>query len=122
MVRKALFHLMVAIYALAGMYHFINPDFYLNIMPPWLPFPAAMVAISGLVEILLAIGLLYQPTRKASAWLIIAMLVAFFLLIHVPMSIDYYQSNNTYLMIALIRLPLQGILIYWAWLYTKAER
>ncbi|MFL2494962.1 MAG: hypothetical protein ACJ0RL_04980 [Porticoccaceae bacterium] len=35
-----------------GVDHFVNPDFYLNIMPDYLPFHAEAVYLSGFFEIL----------------------------------------------------------------------
>lgn len=44
--------------------HFISPEFFLAIMPPTFPYHEAAVAISGVFEILGALGLLFQRTRR----------------------------------------------------------
>jgi len=117
--RKFLFWLMPAIYIIAGIYHFINPEFYNQLMPSWIPFHLPLIYISGVAEILLGVLLIPESTRKISAWLIIAMLIVFFFLIHIPMTIIFYQSHNPHLWIAILRLPLQFYLIWWAWKFTR---
>ena len=37
----------------AGVLHFVNPGFYLKFMPPYLPWPLALVYLSGLAELLM---------------------------------------------------------------------
>jgi uncharacterized membrane protein len=69
--------LQAAFYFFAGVNHFINPAFYLPLIPPYFPYPDAINWISGIAEMALAIGLLVPVTRMAASYLIIAMLVAF---------------------------------------------
>jgi uncharacterized membrane protein len=118
--KQFFLYLMAAIYAAAGVYHFVKPGFYLKLMPTWLPWPGALVFWSGVAEILLALLLIPDSTRAVSAWLIIAMLVVFFFTIHIPQTIDFYQRQSRYLTISVIRLPIQFVLVWWAWLYTKS--
>lgn len=105
-------------YATAGIYHFID-DFYENIMPLWMPYRNVFNILGGIVEIILAVLLLPVVTRRISAWLIIAMLVIFLFVIHIPMTIDFYLKGHSGLWISIIRLPIQFLLIWWVWLYTK---
>jgi uncharacterized membrane protein len=65
-------------YIVAGALHFIKPAPYLRIMPPYIPWHAAMVRISGAFEILGGLGLLVPATRRAAAWGLVALLVAVF--------------------------------------------
>ena len=111
--------LMVLFYLFGGVMHFISPEFYLQLMPAWMPSHFALIYLSGVAEILLALGLIFNSTRKISAWLIIAMLIVFFIFIHVPQAIDFYQISHPYFWATLVRLPLQFLLIWWAWVYTK---
>ena len=110
---------MAFIYASAGVYHFVNPSFYESIMPLWLPQHSLLNTLSGISEIILAVLLLPKSTRRVSAQLIMAMLVVFLVLIHIPMALEFYKSNHPGLWISIIRLPIQFLLIWWAWLYTK---
>jgi uncharacterized membrane protein len=110
--------LMALAYIAAGINHFVHPSFYIAIMPHWLPAQALLVAWSGVAEIVLGVALLFRPTRRAAAWGIIALLIAVFPA-NVQMAQDYYHSGHPQLWAALLRLPVQGLLIWWAWLYTK---
>lgn len=110
--------IMCIVYVGAGVNHFVNPGFYVKIMPWYLPYHLELIYISGVCEILLGFGLLPLTTRKISALLILAMLVAF-LIIHVQMLIDTYQEGGLVFWIAVFRLPLQYVLIRWSWLVYK---
>ena len=111
-------YLMAAGYMLAGLNHFLNPKFYLRIMPPWLPWHIPLVAVSGVCEILGGILLLQQSTRVAGAWFIIAILIAVFPA-NIQMALNFSHKHNPYLWLAILRLPLQLVLVWWAWLYTR---
>lgn len=117
--KKVFLYVMVFVYAASGIYHFVNPSFYEMIMPGWLLSHSLLNTLGGISEIILATLLLNSKTRKLSSYLIIAMLVVFLLLIHIPIAIDFYKINHPGLWIAIVRLPLQFVLIWWAWIYTK---
>ncbi len=116
--KNLLLYVMVLFYVVAGFNHFINTRMYLKIMPSYVPYHQAMVYISGIMEILFALLLLPSATRHASAWLIVVMLIAIFPA-NIQMAIDFWRRHNPYLWLAILRLPLQLPLIYWAWLYTR---
>lgn len=118
-VKNILLYLMVIVYLIMGAMHFINPAQYHGMMPSWLPTHSFLIAFSGIIEIVLALLLIPTKTRAISAKLIIAMLVVFFFVIHVPESITYYQTGNEKLVASLIRLPFQFLFIAWAWMFTK---
>lgn len=114
---KLLLYLMAALYTLAGVNHFRAPRFYLAMMPPLLPYPDLMNTLSGLAEITLGIGLFFPPTRVWAAWGVIALLIAIF-----PANI-YMAVGEKFMRISPLirwgRLPIQGLLIWWAYQYTK---
>jgi uncharacterized membrane protein len=110
-------YFMSALYALAGIYHFVNPRLYLKIMPPYLPFHLPLVYISGFCEILLSILLLPASTRTLGAWGIIILLIAIFPA-NLQMAGNFYRKKHSFLWLAVLRLPLQLLLIWWAWTYT----
>ncbi|TCJ13371.1 DoxX family membrane protein [Flaviaesturariibacter flavus] len=117
--RYALLRTLMALaYIAAGINHFVHPGTYRAIMPPWLPAHAALVAVSGVAEILLGAGLLLPRTRRAAAWGIVVLLVAVFPA-NIQMALNWWRSGHPHLWIALLRLPLQGLLIWWALLYTR---
>jgi len=75
-VETASLWLMGAFYVLAGMNHFRAPEFYLPIMPPYLPWHAQLVFLSGVAEVIVGVGLLMPRTRVLAAWAAIALLLA----------------------------------------------
>lgn len=109
---------MVLFYAIAGINHFIHLSFYLKIMPAWLPAHKAFVFISGVAEIIFAMLLLNTSTRKWGAYCIIALLIAVFPA-NIQMLLNYYREHNPMLWVAILRLPVQLILIWWAYSFTK---
>lgn len=102
----------------AGANHFINPDFYLNIMPLYLPWHLFLVYLSGVFEIVLGIMLLIPKTQKLAAWGLILLLIAVFpaniYMATNPEKFADYQPVFLYL-----RLLIQFVLIAWAYWFTK---
>ena len=119
--KKISLYIMAALYIVAGIYHFISPGFYKKIMPPWLPWHYPFIYISGICEFFLGVLLLLPQTRKWAAWGIIALLVAVFPA-NVQMMLNYWHQQNPYLWVAIVRLPLQLVLIGWAYQFTKKEK
>jgi uncharacterized membrane protein len=111
-------YLMAIFYIGSGVNHFIHPDFYLKIMPPYLPWHLALVNLSGGIEIALGILLLIPRTTRLAAWGIILLLIAIF-------PANLYMAMNPALFpdvkppVLYIRLPLQAVLIAWAYWYAK---
>lgn len=106
--------------ALVGVLHFTNPQPFLDIMPPYLPYHLELVYISGFFEIVGSIGLLVPMTQRAAAWGLIALFVAVY-----PANIHLAVNNppmNGEIVPAWIRwgrLPVQFVFIYWAWIFTR---
>lgn len=113
-------YFMGALYILAGLNHFRDPNFYVQIIPDFLPNPLLLVYVSGVVEIILGILILFQRTQKLAAIGIILLLIAIF-----PANIYMYQQGGAKFNVSdlalLIRLPLQILLIAWAALYIKVN-
>lgn len=103
----------------AGVNHFVHPAFYRAIVPPGLPSPAALVAISGGCEIAGGVGLLLPPLRRAAGWGLIALLVAVF-----PANIFMATSAKQFDVPAWAlwaRLPAQAVLLAWVWYAALAR-
>lgn len=109
---------MVFLYVTAGIFHFVHPSFYEGIMPPFLPYPGLLIVISGICEILFGLLLIPLHTRRLASVLIILLLIAVFPA-NVQMAFNYYHGHNHFLWIALLRLPLQFLLIRLAYVYVK---
>lgn len=102
----------------AGTMHFVNPQFYLKIMPPYLPFHLELVYLSGFLEIALGVLLLVPRLSRWAAWGIFALLIAVF-----PANIHVYLNQEVLPappLVHLLRLPLQGVLLLWAYWHTKS--
>jgi uncharacterized membrane protein len=118
---QKLFLLIAALfYSLAGVLHFLRPAMYMKIVPPYLPFPLAMVYISGAAEIAGGVGLLIPIVRRAAAFGLIALLVAVFPA-NVYMAANPVESGAAALPAAALwgRLLLQPVLIWWVWWCTR---
>jgi uncharacterized membrane protein len=121
-IKKMGFIALIISYIAAGTNHFIHPDFYIKIIPAYLPWPAVLNCLAGFCEI--GLGLLLAPpaTRQFAAWGIILMLVAF-LPVHINMVVNsppYSANTKLTLVLVWVRLLLvQPLLILWAWLFTK---
>jgi uncharacterized membrane protein len=115
--KLALLYVMALFYFLAGVMHFVNPKFFLRIVPPKLPAKLTLVYISGIAEIVLGIGLIIPGTQSLAAWGVILLLIAVF-----PANIYQYMAKGAGMRVPqwalLIRLPLQFVLILWAFWYT----
>jgi uncharacterized membrane protein len=101
-------------YVFAGILHFVRPDMYLKIMPPYIPWHVAMVGISGVCEILGGLGLLVPVTRRMAAWGLVALLIAVFPA-NLYMATNPVETGTAGLSAAIRwgRLPLQVVFIAW---------
>jgi uncharacterized membrane protein len=104
-------------FVLAGFNHFIKTAFYLKIVPPYLPWHLLLVYLSGVLEIVLGLLLLTRKFTRIAAWGLIALLVAVSPAnIHMAINHGLYPE---YSVTALwLRLPLQLVLMAWAYYYT----
>ena len=109
---------MISFYIFAGINHFWHPDPYMKIIPGWFSNPELLVIISGVCEILFALLLISSVTRGFGAWAIIVLLIAIFPA-NVQMMLNYYHKSNPLLWLSILRLPVQILLIIWAYSFTK---
>jgi uncharacterized membrane protein len=113
-------YLLAAGFIFAGFNHFYNPDFYLRIMPPYLPWPSALHLTAGFFEVVLGVMLLFQRFQKLAAWGLIALLLAIYPAnIHMAVNHDLYPELP--MVFHWIRLPLQFVMIAWAWWFTRGD-
>jgi uncharacterized membrane protein len=122
--KKTSLLLMVVFYLLSGINHFLNANFYVAIIPSYLPAHIFLNYLSGFLEITFAGMLLFTKTRWLGCWLIILMLIAF-LPVHIDMIIEAangaYNVNNTTITNVLVwgRIPFQLLFICWAYWCSK---
>ena len=111
--------IMSLFYIMAGTNHFINPDWYVRIVPPILPFKTEIIYISGILEIILGSLLIFPKTRFIAGWGLIILLLAVY-----PANIYVALTNGEAMditpLIAWGRLPFQFVLIGLAYWHSKA--
>ena len=114
--------LLALAFMIAASLHFIS-DVELQIIPPFLPWRRAALYITGALEFLGGVGLLIPRFQRAAAWGLVALLVAVF-----PANI-YHAVSHIKLggitdspLYHWIRLPLQGVFIWWTLWYTRKEK
>lgn len=103
----------------AGTMHFVRPELYLKIMPPYLPWHLPLVYLSGAAEFGLGALVLVPRLTRLAAWGIIALMIAIF-----PANIYLYQHQEILPappILHLLRLPLQAVFIWWAYTLTRAK-
>jgi uncharacterized membrane protein len=103
-------------FCFAGVGHFTNTEFFVAIVPPYLPAPYELVYISGVFEILGGLGVLHPGTRRLAGYGLLALLVAVYPAnIHMALHPELFpdvQPTALY-----IRLPVQFLfagIVWWA--------
>ncbi len=113
-------YLMSAAYTYVGVRHFIDPDFFLAIMPNYFSFHLEFVYLTGVAEIILGILLFFKKTRKIASYGLIILLISVF-----PANIKLVDSELSQSILnvsrnqSLIRLPFQGLFILLAYWHSK---
>jgi uncharacterized membrane protein len=114
-------YLMAYFYIKIGLDHFINPAYYMNIMPPYLPFHIELVYISGAFEVIFGSMLLFSNTRFYAAWGLIFLLIAVYPAnIYLAFNKEPQQAIEiSHFLASWIRLPLQFVFIGLAYWHSK---
>jgi len=106
---------------LAGVMHFANPEFFNDIVPPWLPPSESFwTYLSGGAEVVIGFMLLRSSTRRrgaiAAIWLFVCVYPA-----NLYMTWDWRDRDVSEQIVSWVRLPLQFVLIWWAWRIARSE-
>jgi uncharacterized membrane protein len=123
LVQRVLRTLLALGFFAAGVLHFLKPEPYLAIMPPWLPAHALLVQVSGVAELAGGIGLLLPRWRRAAGIGLIVLLIAI-----VPANIQMllnYQARRApsgELVLLSLRLPMQLVLIWAVWWVSHSRQ
>ena len=109
-------------YIWVGFQHFIDTSFFLKIMPPSFPLHKESVYVSGVLEILFGIGIIFKKTRFYASWGIILLLIAVYPAnIYLAFSEDAQQAIGVSSFFAYwVRLPIQFVLIGFAFYTSKS--
>ena len=122
LVKKGTIYLMSIGYIYIGIRHFMDVEFFMAIMPDYLPYHLELVYISGFFEVLLGVLLLIPKTRFYAGWGLILLLIAVF-----PANIYLVQSREAQEALgvtknqAIFRLPFQAVFIALAYWHSKKD-
>ena len=103
------------LFAAAGTAHFVWPEAFARIVPPYLPAPRTLVYVSGSAELLGAVGVLVPGLRPYAGWGLILLLLAVFPA-NVHMALHPADFERIPAWALYLRLPLQFVLIGWIYL------
>jgi uncharacterized membrane protein len=103
----------------AGLNHFVMPRPYRRIVPPGMGDPATLVALSGIAELAGGVGVLVDRTRRpAGLWLVALLAAVFPANLHMARNPERFDRIPRWALYA--RLPLQPLMMWWAWRATRA--
>ena len=111
-------------FVLAGVMHFVKPDWYMQIMPSWIPHHRELVYASGIAEIAGGLATMHPRTRRAGALWSVATLVAVFPA-NVSMALDSAEYSDAVpggAWALWARLPVQALFVAWALAAGREDR
>ena len=117
--KKLVLFGLAAFFINVGVDHFVNPEFYLSIMPPAFPLHLEAVYISGFFEVLGGVGVLIPRLRKIAGWGLVALLVAVYPA-NIYMAITPEAFPEASVALLYVRLVFQFLFFYWAFSVTKS--
>ncbi|MBK9752029.1 MAG: DoxX family protein [Nannocystis sp.] len=123
MLKRVFCVLLTVVMLLAGAAHFTMTATYVAIMPSFLPFPLALVYLSGVLEIVLGLGLQIPALRRLAAWGLVALLIAV-LPANINQAVHNLQPEGLQMSQTMlwVRIPMQLVFIAWAFWLTRPER
>jgi len=112
-----------------GPAHFWDSDFFVKIMPPYLPYHLEIVYISGFFEILGGLGLLYAPTRHYAGYGLLVLTVAVFpanihMAMHPELFTEFFPPDlqeHAAFLLRFVRLPLQLVILALIWFASQPK-
>ena len=108
---------------MGGVAHFVKPEMYVQMIPPMLPVPLALVYVSGVFEILGGVGVLVERTRVVAGWGLIALLIAVFPAnIYMALEPGVVEGSPDNPLIWWLRLPLQLVFVLWVVICTRRTK
>ncbi|MCB1140011.1 MAG: DoxX family membrane protein [Leptospiraceae bacterium] len=117
-------YLLALFYIAAGINHFISPEFYIGLMPPYFPSPDILNILAGIAEIALGLLVIFDSTLRWACYTIIVMLIVF-----IPVHIYFIQVGSciegslcTPQWLGWVRLVvIHPLLLLWAWAVSKTS-
>lgn len=120
---KTLFRLLLGLFFIAaGLNHFLNPEVYAGMIPPYLFYPEVLNLVSGTAEVFGGVGILMPGRRRLAGWGLVALLVAIFPA-NLHLALNGWEAYDIPRWVLWARLPLQGVFIAWVyWTCLAKER
>lgn len=114
--------LLAVFFVSIGVKHFTDAEFFVAIMPPYLPWHLELVWLSGLFEILGGLGVLPVATRRLAGYGLLALLVAVFPAnLHMAMNPEPFVADGIPLWALYVRLPFQLVFAAWVGWATRPD-
>lgn len=120
-IKKISLILLILLYLAGGINHFRSAAAYVSMIPPYFPAPKLLNVLAGCFELLFGLMLIFKPSRKYAVYGIILMLIVFttvhiYMIQIAPFKLGSFMVSKA---VAWIRLPLQLVLIAWAYWHRK---
>ena len=121
-ITKLLIYVYVVFFIVAGVNHFLNPQFYDAIVPDFIPFPRIVHQITGVIEIILPLFLLTRFRKEAALLMIIFLVILYVANLYVwinnlPYGRTYFTNQQHF-----FRFLLQVLYIYITYVIYKYDR
>lgn len=117
--QKVSIAIISSFFLIGGIGHFVVPEFFISIVPPYLPYPEALVYISGVFEILGALGLFLPRTRQWAGYGLIALAICVFPAnVHMAMNPELFPEHSAFVL-QFVRPPIQLLLIWLCWVASR---
>ena len=118
---KTFFLILLSVFfTYAGIDHLISPDFYVSIMPPWMPWHLELVYLSGVFEVMGGVGVLIPRFRAFAGAGLVALLIAVYPA-NLHMAFNPHLFPDIPVVALYIRLALQFLAFYWAYTVTRPD-
>ena len=124
MIRRLALYALGIFFIVAGLNHFLHPEPYLAMIPPYLPWHSTLNVLSGFAEIAGGLGVFFPPFRRAAGWGLIALLIVIFPA-NVQIALFGWPGVDLPRWILWARLPFQFLFIawvYWTCLAASTQR
>ncbi len=105
-----------------GIAHFVITAPMSQMIPPPIPFKTELVWITGVLEILGAIGIWVRRYERLTGWCLMALVVAVFPAnIYTAVTGVVIEGQSTDLSYLIVRVPFQIFLVVWIWAGTRRD-
>lgn len=102
------------VFSSRGLAHFVDAEFFIKMVPPYIPYPGWVVLITGVFELLMALGIMIPEFKSLASKLMVLFLISYVpALFHVLSNQKLFPEISPQLMTFI--LPAQFLMIVMAW-------